>query len=62
MFKGCSRCYHVVIYGNLCSNLGVIQGRLSNIYYKRLKIFLTSTRPDSLSKQRTWEGGPVVAG
>jgi hypothetical protein len=23
---------------------------------------LTSTRPGSLSKQRTWEGGPVVAG
>ena len=27
-------CYHVVIDGNLCSNLGFSQGRLSNIYYK----------------------------
>ena len=27
-------CYHVVVDGNLCSNLGVIQGRWSNIYYK----------------------------
>ena len=27
-------CYHVVVDGNLCGNLGVIQGRLSNIYYK----------------------------
>jgi hypothetical protein len=34
MFKRCSRCYHVVIDGNLCSNLGVSQGRLSIIYYK----------------------------
>ena len=32
MFKRCSRCCHVVIDGNLCSNLGVSQGRLSNIY------------------------------
>ena len=34
MCKRCCRCYHVVIDGNLCSNLGVSQGRLSNIYYK----------------------------
>ncbi len=34
MFKRCGRCYHVVIDGNLCSNLGVSQGRLSNIYCK----------------------------
>ena len=27
-------CYLVVVDENLCSNLGVIQGRLSNIYYK----------------------------
>ena len=27
-------CYHDVVDGNSCSNLGVIQGRLSNIYYK----------------------------
>jgi len=27
-------CYHDVVDGNLSSNLGVIQGRLSNIYFK----------------------------
>jgi hypothetical protein len=27
-------CDHVVIDGNLCSNLGFSRGRLSNIYYK----------------------------
>jgi hypothetical protein len=35
MFKRCSRCYHVVIDGILCSNLGISQGRLSKIYYER---------------------------
>ena len=25
---------HVVIYGNLCRNLGLSRGRLSNIYYR----------------------------
>ncbi len=32
MFKRCPWCYHVVIDGNLCSNSGVGQRGLSNIY------------------------------
>jgi hypothetical protein len=32
MFKRCTRCYHVVSDGNLCSNSGVSRGRLSNMY------------------------------
>ena len=48
MFWECSRWLgHDVVDGNMCSNVGVIQGKLSNIYYKCtagwIKLVLCST-------------------
>ena len=48
MFWECSRWLgHDVVDGNVCSNVGVIQGKLSNIYYKCtagwIKLVLCST-------------------
>ncbi len=48
MFWECIRWLgHDVVDGNVCSNVGVIQGKLSNIYYKCttgwIKLVLCST-------------------
>ena len=74
MFWECTRRLgHDVVDGKVCSNVGFIQGKWSNIYYKCtdgwIKLVLRSTssvcssaRSSSLSKERSWEGVPVVAG
>ena len=48
MFWECTRRLgHDVVDGKVCSNVGFIQGKLSNIYYKckdgRIKLVLCST-------------------
>jgi hypothetical protein len=48
MFWECTRLLgHDVVDGNVCSNVGFIQGKLSNIYYKCtdgwIKLVLRST-------------------
>jgi hypothetical protein len=64
MFWECIRWLGHDVDGNVCSNVGVIQGKLSNIHYKCTAGWIklcSSTHSASLSKQRSWEGGPVVA-
>jgi hypothetical protein len=38
MFKRCSRCYHVDIDGNLCSNLGGSSQNLVDFHAARLSV------------------------